>query len=325
MRFIEIRDYGSAEKLELQTRTDGLLPSSHQVLVDVKAASYNPVDTALREGTFDPISTRSFPQSQGQDWSGVVSAVGSDVSAWSVGDEVYGCQPAADIHDDGSWAEKMRVDEDKMSVKPVNLSWEEAAGLPLVGLTSLQALRDEGGLKADEGMRVFINGASGGVGHTAVQLARALGAAFITGTASPKNHELVRRLGADEVLDYNTFKPESFPQKFDIFFDAAAKLDYPDIQHLLTDRGTYIRTRPTAKTLAAAAVTKAASLVGHQKGAKVIWMSPNTRDLTFLTSLVQTGKLEVVVARTFPLAQFREFVAAGEASKQAGKYILKIS
>jgi NADPH:quinone reductase-like Zn-dependent oxidoreductase len=324
MKIIEIREYGSTDKLKLESRTDSLVPASRQVLVKVKAASYNPVDTELREGTFDPVSARSFPQAQGQDWAGVITDVGAKVTEWKVGDEVYGCQPAADIHDDGSWAEKMRVDVDHMAAKPANLSWEEAAGLPLVGLTALQALRDSGGLKSGEDMKVFINGASGGVGHTAVQIAKCLGAASITGTASPKNHDLVRRLGADEVLDYNTFDPQTYPEKFDIFFDAAAKLDYPDIGDLLSKRGTYVRTRPTAKTLAAAAATTAANLVGYGRGAKVTWMKPNSQDLTFLTGLVKTGQLKVVVAETFPLERYQDFVEAGEASKDAGKYILKM-
>ena len=216
MRYVEIIEYGEADKLNLRSRTEGLVPGSHQVLVEVKAASYNPVDTELRKGTFDPISARSFPQSQGQDWSGVVIAVGGGVSDWKIGDEVYGCQPAAEIHDDGSWAEKMRVDVDHMAKKPINLTWEEAAGLPLVGMTSLQALRDEGGLKPGKGMRVFINGASGGVGHTAVQIARSLGAAYIVGTASAQHHLLLKQLGADEALDYRTFNPEKHQGQFDM-------------------------------------------------------------------------------------------------------------
>ena len=324
MRYVEIIEYGEADKLNLRSRTEGLVPGSHQVLVEVKAASYNPVDTELRKGTFDPISARSFPQSQGQDWSGVVIAVGGGVSDWKIGDEVYGCQPAAEIHDDGSWAEKMRVDVDHMAKKPINLTWEEAAGLPLVGMTSLQALRDEGGLKPGKGMRVFINGASGGVGHTAVQIARSLGAAYIVGTASAQHHLLLKQLGADEALDYRTFNPEKYQGQFDIFFDAAAKLDYPSVEHLLSEEGTYIRTRPSVKTAAAQAMTKAASMMGFEKRAKVIWMTPNTADLTYLTSLVQQGKLSVLVAETYPLEKYRQFVEAGEASHKAGKYILKM-
>jgi len=324
MKCIEIREYGSAEKLTVRSREDNLVPEAGQVLVKVKAASYNPVDTALRTGAFDPVSARSFPQSQGQDWAGTIVSVGSQAGEWKVGDEVYGCQPAADIHDDGSWAELMRVDLDHLARKPKNITWEEAAGLPLVGMTSLQSLRDEGGLAPGKGMRVFINGASGGVGHTAVQLARSLGADYVCGTASPENHDLVRGLGAHDVYDYRTFEPETCNQKFDIFFDAAAKLEYADISDLLTDSGVYIRTRPTAKTVAAAAVTKAAGLVGYEKKAKVIWMTPNRADLTFLAEQVESGKLRVIVAESFPFESYQRFVEAGEAHKLPGKYILKI-
>jgi len=324
MRYVEITEYGSAEKLRLHSRTENLVPGSGQVLVEVKAASYNPVDTELREGTFDPISARSFPQSQGQDWSGVVLQVGSDVSSWKVGDQVYGCQPAADLHDDGSWAEKMRVDIEHMAAKPKNLSWEEAAGLPLVGLTSLQALRDEGGLRGGQKARVFINGASGGVGHTAIQLAKCLGADYVVGSGSAEKHTLLRELGADEVVDYHHFEPESYQGKFDIFFDAAAKLDYQAVKGLLTEEGVYIRTRPSVKTVAAAAMTKAVNLISSDKQAKVIWMTPNSQDLTFVANLVERGKLKVVVAETYPLEKYRQFVEAGEASRKAGKYVLKM-
>lgn len=324
MKCIEIREYGSAEKLSVRSREDNLMPGDRQVLVEVKAASYNPVDTAIRTGMFDPVSARSFPQSQGQDWAGIISAVGSEVTEWKVGDEVYGCQPAADIHDDGSWAELMRVDLEHLARKPRNITWEEAAGLPLAGLTSLQSLRDKGGLAPGKGMRVFINGASGGVGHTGVQLAKILGAEYVCGTASPKNHDIVRGLGADQVWDYRTFDPAECDQKFDIFFDAAAKLEYTDISHLLTEHGVYIRTRPTAKTVAAAAVTKAAGLVGFEKKAKVIWMEPNSADLAALSEFVESGKLRVIIAQSFPFESFRQFVEAGEAHEQPGKYILKI-
>ena len=325
MRLIEIRDYGATDELQLVSREGGLELGHRQILVSVKAASYNPVDTALREGLFDPGSARSFPQSQGQDWSGLVEAVGDDVEHFKVGDEVYGCQSAANIHGDGAWAEKMRVELEHLAIKPVAFSWEQAAALPLVGLTALQALRDEGGLEPDRQMRVFINGASGGVGHLAVQLAQCLGADYIAGSASPKNHDVVRDLGADAVLDYNGLTLDDYPGKFDIFFDAAAKTEFSQIRDVLTETGIYIRTRPTAESVATSAATKVAGLVGYDKRAKVIWMNPNSSDLALLARLVDQHRLKVLVARTFPFENYREFVEAGENSTEPGKYILRVS
>lgn len=325
MRHIEIDKYGPPSILILRDFESPLSPAEHQVLVRVKAASYNPVDTALREGVIDPISARSFPQSQGMDWSGIVEAVGSAVQAWQVGDELIGCQPAADFDADGSWAEQMRSHVDHVHAKPVKATWEEAAALPLVGLTALQALRDLGGLKASHGMKVLINGASGGVGLMAVQLAKILGAVHVVGTASAKNLDLVREMGADEAVDYHSIDSSRYEGMFDIYFDAAAKVEFSQIRGMLTDEGVYIRTRPTAQSMVELAATKAAGVVGYDKQAKVILMKPNAADLAYLSGLVDSGRLRVIVAEIFPFIDYVRFVEAGEKSEAAGKYVLTIS
>lgn len=324
MRIIEIEEYGSASKLRLGNRQTDLTPGDGEVRVAVKAASYNPVDSALREGSLDPISARSFPQGQGLDWAGVIDFVGPGVSGWSVGDEVIGCQPAADSDLDASWAERLRSKVDYMSRKPDGVSWEEAAGLPLVGMTALQALRDEGGLQVGKGMNVLVNGASGGVGHVAIQIARLLGAEKVVGTASSEHLDFVRELGADEAVDYDTIDTSRYAETFDIYFDAAAKLDFSTVKGMLKPEGVYVRTRPTLKTVAEAAATKVAGLVGYGKQSKVIWMSSNARDLSLLSEWVSHKRLRVVVARTFDFEEYRAFVEAAEASSEPGKYVLMV-
>ena len=325
MRLIEIDHYGPAANLLLRTQDQVPAPLEGQVQVRVKAASYNPVDTALREGALDPISARSFPQGQGLDWSGVVQAVGVGVTDWKVGDELIGCQPAAETGIDGSWAEVMTSNVECVGPKPTNANWEEAAGLPLVGLTALQALRDHGGLGANRGMKVLVNGASGGVGHLAIQLAKILGAIHVVGTAGSEHLDFVRGLGADEAVDYESIDSSKYEGMFDIYFDAAAKVDFTEIRSMLTENGTYIRTRPSAKTVAEAALTKVAGIVGYEKQAKVIWMKPKAADLRMLSELTDSGQLKVVVAEIFPFVDYVRFVQAGEKSEAPGKYVLSIS
>jgi NADPH:quinone reductase-like Zn-dependent oxidoreductase len=323
MKAIEIEKYGSPDVLELHEVSRPPLPGSGEVLIRVKAAAYNPVDSELRKGIFDPVHARSFPQRQGNDWAGVVEAAGTGVP-WNVGDELIGCQPAAKFDADGTWAELMVAKIEHLAKKPASLSWEEAAGLPLVGLTALQALRDKGDLKPGKGMNVMINGASGGVGHVAVQIARALGASRVVGTAGPKNLDFVRQLGADEVIDYHDFDPHRYQGTFHIFFDAAAKLTFNDVSPCLTDTGVYIRTRPTGQVAAEVVGTKIAGAVGYDKRAKVIMMSPNTEDLNFLKQLVDQEKLKVSVGRTYSLDNYRRFVREAEESEEPGKYVVRI-
>lgn len=322
MKTIVIEEYGPTTALKLRSR-EARAPAEDEVAVEIMAASYNPVDTALREGSLDPVSARSFPQGQGQDWSGVVKRVGEQVQNWKVGDELVGCRSVLHSrHDEGAWADRLVTETRYVAAKPSSASWEESAALPLVGMTALQALRDDGELKA--GDSVLVNGASGGVGHLAVQLARILGAARVVGTASPKHLDFVRSLGVDEAIDYNRFDPSAYAGAFDIFFDAAAKSTFQQVHACLSDRGMYLRTRPTAQVMAEAAATKVAGLVGYDKRAKVVMLSPRSEDLAWLSRLVDQGELKVVVAESYPFEQYLRFVKEAEKSEKAGKYILRV-
>ena len=321
MRAIEIDGYGGPDVLKLREVEDPT-PGGGQVLVRVEAASYNPVDTELREGAFDPVKAASFPQRQGKDFAGVVEAVGMDTTRFAVGDEVIGCLAATERGSGGTWAERVVTGVEHVGAKPAGLSWEEAAALPLVGMTALQALRGKGEMRPNAS--VFVNGASGGVGHLAVQVARALGAARVVGSASPEHLGFVRGLGVDEAVDYHDFDPAEHGDAFDVFFDAAAKLSFTAVRACLTDHGHYVSTRPGVRSGAEAAATHALGVVGYDKRAEVMMMAPDADDLALLKRWVEAGKLRVEVAETFGLDKYRRFVEAGEASEAPGKVVLRI-
>jgi NADPH:quinone reductase-like Zn-dependent oxidoreductase len=207
-----------------------------QVLLRVVAASVNPLDwhwttgkprfARLTMGLREP--KKSVP---GADVSGIVEAVGKDVTRFQPGDEVFGMTIAA-------LAEYVVVSENGLVAKPSNLSFEEAAAVPVAALTALQGLRDWGGM--DEGARVLINGASGGVGTFAVQIARALGASDVTGVCSPRNVATAKALGADRVIDYTKDDFTRSGDRYDLVFDGPGNRSFRDLRHVLAPGATYV-------------------------------------------------------------------------------------
>ena len=295
-------DYGDPSVLKLSTiDTPGF--DDNDVVVLVKAAGVNPVDARLRQGELRMLLPGGFPRVPGYDVAGLVVKPGRQ-SSFVPGDRVLGFlrSPFG-----GGYAEYAACDADTFAKIPGSMSFLEAAALPLAGSTALQSLRYHGHLKA--GHRVLINGASGGVGAFAVQIAKADGA-HVTAVASGKNEGFVRSLGADEFIDYHDTNFTSLGQSWDLIFDAAGKSSYSQCRVVLEQHGRFVSTEPSAAGLLMSALTLPLSKKG-----RVMLAKSQRADLAQLIGLYEQEKLKIHVDQVFPLASAE---AAHERLEQGG-------
>jgi NADPH:quinone reductase-like Zn-dependent oxidoreductase len=317
MKAIVIDGYGGSDRLRLDERSDPR-PEASEILVKVHAAAVNPVDWKIRRGALRLILRLRFPYIPGGDIAGEVIDVGTGVNRFKPGDAVVAF---VDIKRGGGYAELAIVRESAAALKPRSLSFVEAASLPIAGCTALQALRDVGGLR--KGGSSLINGGAGGVGHFAVQIAKALGAS-VAATCGTANVAFVESLGADSVIDYSRENFTRRPERYDMVFDAVAKSSFPACRHLLKPGGTYITTLPGPEILFWSAVQTAAGLFGRAKRAKFLMVRPEGADLAFLGQLSDQGRLRTTLGRTFPLERAREAQDESEQGHARGKIVLEV-
>lgn len=317
MKAIVQNDYGTPDVLKLAEVAQPAV-KENEVLVRVKAASLNAGDVFTLRG--DPWLTRlmvGFPKPKnhilGWDMAGVVEAVGSQVTKFKPGDEVFAsCS--------GALAEYAGVAEDKLALKPANLTFEQAAAVPTAALTALLGLRDAGKLQA--GQKVLINGASGGVGTFAVQIAKAFGAE-VTGVCSTRNVEMVRSLGADHVIDYTREDFAANGQRYDLILDNVASRSFADLRRALTPQGRII---PNSGHGGMSYVFKAylLSLIMRQHGSMYL-ASPSGKDLLVLKELAEAGKITPVVDKTYPLSETPAAFRYLEKEHARGKVVITIA
>ncbi|MDZ7970345.1 MAG: NAD(P)-dependent alcohol dehydrogenase [Nostoc sp. DedSLP03] len=310
MKAVVIRRYGATEVLQYEEVEQPKIEPT-QLLVKVRASSVNPIDWKIRQGMLSLITGSNFPKILGFDVAGDVVAVGSGVTRFKLGDAIYGCTSFPG----GSYAEFAAVPENVVALKPTNLSYEEAAAVPLAALTALQALRNE--VNIQTGQTVLINGAAGGVGTFAVQIAKALGA-VVTGVSSSKNLDLVKSLGADRVIDYTQQDFTEDIAHYDIIFDAVGKRSLSQTKRVLKPNGIYITTLPGPEVFLESVLT--VFLPGQK--AKFILQKPNTQDLIYLKELIEAGKIRVVIDRTYPLQELAAAHAYSETGRAVGKITL---
>jgi len=318
MKALTINQYGKADKLEMRELSTPV-PAIDDVLVEVRMASINPFDWKIRRGDLSYILPKKFPRVLGVDVSGIVLQVGSAVTKFKIGDQVFGmANPFRNQY--GSYAEKTLVQESNLAIMPESLSFENAAAIPVAGLTAYKALFEIGGLKAGE--HVLINGAAGGVGSFAVQLAKN-SSAKITATCGPNNIDFVRSLGADEVINYNSLDLKLLGQKFAIIFDASAKLDFWKTRHLLTNNGVFIGTTPKPELLLAVALTP---LFGGKRAAVVLASAGKnvSRQLSELGELVCNGALRPEICKIVPLNEVAAAHAEAEKEHTRGKILVSL-
>jgi len=309
--------YGSGDVLELR-QIDRPAFGDSDVLVSVVAASVHAGDFFIMKGV--PYLARfsaGWPRPKGYvpgyDVAGIVEAVGARATGFQPGDEVFGeCGG-------GACAEYVSAAEDRFVHKPARLTFEQAAGVPISALAALQGLRDAGQVKP--GHRVLINGAAGGVGTFAVQVAKALGAE-VTGVCSAKNAEMVRSIGADHVIDYTTEDFTRTGEQYDRIFDNVGNRSFSECRRALTPEGVLI---PNSGHAGIGYLIRAfvRSLFVRQQGRPFL-STPNQADLLALKALIESGRLMPVIDRTYPLSetpQALEYVGKGHAS---GKVVISV-
>ncbi|NOT18960.1 MAG: NAD(P)-dependent alcohol dehydrogenase [Sideroxydans sp.] len=324
MKAIVYKEYGSPDVLHLE-EVAMPIPADGEVRVKVQAASVNAADWRLMRA--DPFLARLYTglfkptrfQILGGDIAGRVEAVGKDVSQFKVGDEVFGEVSASGF---GGFAEFKCARENELVLKPANLSFEEAAAVPLAALAALQGLRDKGRIQS--GQKVLIYGASGGVGTFAVQIAKCFGA-DVTAVCSTAKMELARSLGADHVLDYTQ---EDFTQsgaRYDLILAANGDRSIFDYKRALNEGGIYVMVGGKAGQLFQALLLGPwISMLGSKK-MRAVTSKPNQEDLLFLKELIESGKLKPVIDRRFPLSEVADAVRYIEAGHATGKVVISVA
>ena len=296
MRGVAYDEFGGPEVLRLRDDLPDPPVGPDTVLVRVHAAGVNPVDTGIRQGGLTAFFPHRFPIVPGWDVAGVVEAVGPAITAFAPGDEVYGYVRRDDLQW-GTAAEFVPAPQRCLARKPSSLSFVEAAGVPLAGLTAYQALTEA--LEVGEGDRVLVHRAAGGVGCFAVQIAVALGA-YVIGTASPRNHGFLRGAGAAEVLDYSAGPiSEQLGEPVDAVLDLVGG-------HTLADAPAQVRDKARIASVVDPSV--------NAMGGRYVFVRPEHEHLEELARMADAGQLRVPVAKAFPLAETaaaQELVAGG--------------
>jgi NADPH:quinone reductase-like Zn-dependent oxidoreductase len=311
MKAVELDRYGDSDVLQVR---DAPAPAASrgEVLVRVRAAALNPKDILVRKGKYRIFTGRRFPLRVGYDWAGEVAEAGAG-SPFAAGERLYGMIQA---WRGGACAELAAVSTNECARMPEGLSFEQAAGIPLVGLTALQALRDVARIRA--GNAVCINGASGGLGTAAIQIAKTLGAR-VTTLSSEANLKLCRDLGADEALDYRRDDPFAGLAELDCVFDVFGNLSFERVRPALAARSTYVSTVPSKRL-----VFDIARTLFSAKRARVVVVHSRRRDLEQLSEWIRSGALKPVVDRVWPLEQIREAEDYLATKRARGKVVLTI-
>ncbi|MFZ3375431.1 MAG: NAD(P)-dependent alcohol dehydrogenase [Chthoniobacterales bacterium] len=325
MKAIIYCDYG-LPNLKLED-VEKPVPNDEQILVKVRAASVNPYDWHFVEGTpkimrLMGVGLRKPKDTRlGVDFAGTVEAAGKNVTQFKPGDEVFGGRG-------GAFAEYVcRRAEGAVALKPANITFEQAAAVNIAGITALQGLRDKG--KVHPGQKVLINGASGGVGTFAVQIAKSLGAE-VTGVCSTRNVDLVRSLGADHVIDYTKEDFAKGAERYDVILDNVPNHSLSECRSVLTPKGKYVLIGgggpndsrwigPFGRIIKTMVLSK---FVDQQMG--MMMADANQKDLTILGDMMQSGKLKPVIDRTYKLSEVPAAIAYLEEGHARGKVIITV-
>lgn len=333
MRAFTVTKYGEKETLHLTSVSDPIV-SDYEVLVQIHSAGVNLLDSLIRNGEFKVFLPYKTPFVNGHDMAGIVTKVGAKVSKFKIGEEVYARPADFKI---GSFAEYISVNENDLALKPKNISMEEASSIPLVGLTSWQALIEIANLK--KGQRVFIQAGSGGVGTFAIQLAKHIGA-FVATTTSSANIDLVKRLGADLVIDYKTQDFLNILKDYDVVLHSNrdAKVLENSLK-ILKPGGTLVSLTgpPTAE------IAKKFGLGRHfqilmnllsfsvrRKAKKLsinyhfLFMKADGKALSEITKLIEAEKIRPIIDKVFPFEQTNEALHYVESGRSKGKVVIKI-
>lgn len=313
MKAIVIRKYGSREVLE-SAEVPEPEPSDDELLVRIHAFAINPVDWKVRQGLARFFMQKKFPIILGQDFSGEVISVGSEVADFDVGDRVFGA--VSNLRGEGSYAEYIAVPANNVALMPANMSFEEAAALPTAGLSALQALTDFGHIET--GMDVLINGASGGVGHYAVQIAKFF-STHVTAVCGPDNQDFAADLGADQTLDYTQVDFTQQTDRYDIIFDANGNRTMRESIPALQPRGIFISAVPSPYQYLKMFLTR----FGKKKS-KTFLLRIKGDELLELKKMVEADQLRSHVEHIFSFDQIADAHALSESGHVRGKIVVRV-
>jgi NADPH:quinone reductase-like Zn-dependent oxidoreductase len=307
IRAMRIHGFGKPVVLQAD-EVEISLPDASQVLVSVRAASINPVDCKIRDGKYPVVKEDRLPYTLGRDVSGVVEQCGARATVFKVGDEVFGMVGI----NGGGYAEKAVLDQDAIARKPQGIDHPHSAAIPLAGQTAWQGLFRHGELKA--GQSVLIHGGTGGVGHFAIQFAKAKGARVLT-TVSTNNVEFARSLGADVVIDYKTQRFEDHASGLDVVVDLIDGETRERSWKLLKRGGTLVST-----------LTEPSQQKAKEFGVRALryTVEANGNELAEIAALVAAGKVKPHVTKTYPLKDASQALALVEQGNSVGKIVLTV-
>jgi NADPH:quinone reductase-like Zn-dependent oxidoreductase len=309
VKAIAQNEFGDAGVLSLQELPDPLV-GPDQVLVAVKAASVNPVDYKIREGYVQGALPHHFPLIQGWDAAGVVVAVGPAADGYAPGDEVFGYLRKDHVQN-GTFAELVAAPERGLARKPAGITFEQAAALPLAGLTALQLLKKVG---VGEGDTVLVHAAAGGVGHLAVQIARALGASKVIGTASERNHDFLRSLGAEPVT-YG----DGLEDRVAALLGGDGKVDA--VLDLVGGEALSVSPKLVRDPARIGSIIDAKV---RELGGQYVFVKPNSEQLSWLGELTASGEITVAIEKVFPLAESADAQRLVEGGHVRGKVVITV-
>ena len=310
MKAIVIDEYGGQEVLQ-EREVDQPTIQENQVLLEIHATSINPIDWKVRAGYLQEMLPFEFPVILGWDAAGIIVEKGEKVSNFEIGDRVF-TRPATT--NQGTYAEFVAVDENLLAHIPSSMSFEEAAAIPLAGLTAWQCLVDFGKIKKDD--KVLIHAGAGGVGNFAIQIAKSFGA-YVATTASSKNAEFLKSLGADQVIDYRTEDFTDLLKDYDIVLDSMGG----EVQS-----NSYKVLKPKGKLVSIAQPPSEEEAAEHQVDAGFLWLEPNGEQLKHLADMYFDGKIKVIIGETFPFNEqsLKDAHALSETHHARGKIVIKV-
>jgi len=310
-----INKYGSSEIIKTGEMAKPII-KNNEILVEVKAVSINPIDYKIKSGSLKFISGLKLPKILGGDLAGIISEVGSEITDFKVGDKVYG-GVSAFFNQFGSLAEFAVVLPKRISKIPQGMSFEQAASLPIAALTALTGVRKSGNVK---NKNILVNGATGGVGHFAIQIAKAKGA-IVTSTCSTKNIDLAKQLGSDFIIDYTKEDITKTNKKFDAIIDAFGQMSFKTARELMNKKGVY------SSTLFMGPVATFKSVSGKLFFNRIFTsanMRANAEDFKELNTLFLENKLMPLIENIFPLEKVNEAFDFAENGKPRGKVVVII-
>lgn len=328
MKAYQVNRYGKNEKLHLSDVAKPVI-NDNEVLVEIHAASVNQIDAKIKNGEFKMVMPYKPPFTIGHDVAGIVTQVGAKVSRFKIGDEVFAsCK--------GTFAEFITINANELALKPKNITMEEAASIPLVGLTAWQVLVEKGNLK--KGQKVFIQAGSGGVGTIAIQLAKHLGA-YVATTTSSANKDLVKSLGADLIIDYKTQDFETILKDYDLVLNSqdsktleksmkvikpagkAISISGPPDVDYANETGLNWLLKNVMRLLSFKIKKLAKKLHIHYS---FLFMKPNGKQLAEITALIEAGIIRPIVDKVFPFSETNEAMSYVEAGRAKGKVVVKV-